>query len=226
MHIGIIPARGGSKRVPGKNIRLIAGKPLLAWTAEAARASRLDRIILSTDSEDIARVGCDCGLEVPFLRPALLAEDTTPMLPVLRQFVDWLEQAETRLSSIVLLQPTSPLRLPEHIDQSLDLFESRQPESVVSVTDVPPAFGSNKFMKLAADGAVTKVSVAPTDEFVVRNGPAIVVTAPHVIKADELYGNPTLGYRMERRYSLDIDDEDDFLFAEQMLMGRQAMGSR
>jgi CMP-N,N'-diacetyllegionaminic acid synthase len=226
MHIGIIPARGGSKRVPGKNIRVIAGKPLLAWTAEAALASRLDRVILSTDSEDIATVGRDCGIEVPFLRPAALAEDSTQMLAVLRQFLDWLEATKSALSSIVLLQPTSPLRLPEHIDQSLDLFEGRRPESVVSITDIPAAFGSSKFMKLGADGAVTNVVVQPTDNIVVRNGPAIVVTTPHVIKRNELYGHPTLGYRMERRYSLDIDDEEDFLLAEQMLMGRQAMNAR
>jgi CMP-N-acetylneuraminic acid synthetase len=226
MHIGIIPARGGSKRVPGKNIRLIAGKPLLAWTAEAARASRLDRVFLSTDSEDIAKVGRDLGIEVPYLRPASLAEDSTQMLPVLQSFVGWLEQAGSAITSIVLLQPTSPLRLPEHIDQSLDLFEKRKPESVVSIMDVPPAFGSSKFMRLGAGGTVTKVSVQPTEEFVVRNGPAILITAPHVIKRNELYGDPTLGFSMQRRYSLDIDDEEDFLFAEQMLMGRLAIGSR
>lgn len=226
MHIGVIPARGGSKRVPGKNIRPIAGKPLLVWTAEAARASRLDRVFLSTDSEDIAKVGRDCGIEVPYLRPGSLAEDSTQMLPVLQQFVGWLEQAGSAITSIVLLQPTSPLRLPGHIDQSLDLFESREPESVVSVTDVPPAFGSSKFMKLGADGSVTKVAVQPTEDFVVRNGPAIVITAPQVIKRNELYGSPTLGFLMQRRYSLDIDDEEDFLFAEQMLMGRLAMASR
>jgi CMP-N-acetylneuraminic acid synthetase len=144
------------------------------------------------------------------------------MLPVLRQMVEWLEQAKITFSSIVLLQPTSPLRLAQHIDQSLDLFESRKPESVVSVTDIPPAFAASKFMKLNADGSVTKAAVAATDDFVIRNGPAIVVTAAHVIKRNELYGQPTLGYRMERRYSLDIDDEEDFLLAEQMLRGRQA----
>ncbi len=226
MHIGIIPARGGSKRVPGKNIRPIAGKPLLAWTAEAARGSRLDRVFLSTDSEDVAKIGRDLGIEVPYLRPAALAEDSTQMLPVLQQFVGWLEQAGSAITSIVLLQPTSPLRLPEHIDQSLDLFENRKPKSVVSITDVPSAFGSSKFMALGADGSVTKVALQPTDGFVVRNGPAIVVTAPQVIKRGELYGQPTLGFPMARRYSLDIDDEEDFLFAEQMLMGRLATGSR
>lgn len=226
MHIGIIPARGGSKRVPGKNIRLIAGKPLLAWTAEAARASRLDRVFLSTDSEDIAKVGRDLGIEVPYLRPASLAEDSTQMLPVLQQFVGWLEQAGFAISSIVLLQPTSPLRLPDHIDQSLDLFESRKPESVVSITDVPSAFGSSKFMKLDADGSVTKVALQPTEGFVVRNGPAIVITTPQVLERGELYGRPTLGFSMARRYSLDIDDEEDFLFAEQMLIGRSTTTSR
>ncbi len=222
-HIGIVPARGGSKRVPGKNIRNIAGKPLLAWTAEAALGSRLDRVVLSTDSEEIAAVGCAAGLEVPFLRLPSLAEDSTTMLPVLLQFLEWLEQVEPTVESIVLLQPTSPLRLPKHINEALDLFESRSPESVVSVTDVSSTFGASKFMAFEAGGAVSKVAVQPMHDLVIRNGPAIIITEPQVIKRRQLYGSPTLGYKMERRYSLDIDDEEDFLFAEQMLMGQLAL---
>ncbi len=220
-HIGIVPARGGSKRLPRKNIRAIAGKPLLAWTAQAALASGLSRVILSTDDEEIAEVGRAHGLEAPFLRPAAIAEDATPMLPVLAHLIDWLEAGGTKLKSVVLLQPTSPLRLPRHIDEAIAMFERERAETIVSVTDVPNGFGPNKFMRMDARGVVTKADLPDAGDLVVRNGPAILMTSPDVIRRGTLYGSPTLGYRMERLASVDIDDEDDFAFAEFLLLRRQ-----
>src|ERR1041384_5143897 len=108
--LGLIPARGGSKGVPRKNIRLLAGKPLLQYTAEAALSARkLARVILTTDDEEIAETGRQCGLEVPFLRPAELAQDDTPTLPVMQHVVDWLEKQGEAYEAICLLQPTNPL---------------------------------------------------------------------------------------------------------------------
>jgi CMP-N,N'-diacetyllegionaminic acid synthase len=221
IHIGIVPARGGSKRLPRKNIRAIAGKPLLAWTAEAALASRLDRVILSTDDEETANLGRQLGLDAPFLRPAGIAEDATPMLPVLAHLVDWLEAAGTKLKSVVLLQPTSPLREPRHIDEAIAMFERERAETVVSVTDVPNGFGPGKFVRMDARGVVTKADVADSGDLVVRNGPAILITSPDAIRRGTLYGSPTFGYRMDRQSSVDIDDEDDFAFAEFLLLRRQ-----
>jgi CMP-N,N'-diacetyllegionaminic acid synthase len=220
-HIGIVPARGGSRRLPRKNVRMIAGQPLLAWTAQAARDSKLDRVILSTDDEEITELGRKCGLEVPFLRPAAIAEDATPMLPVLAHLIDWLEAGGTKPSSIVLLQPTSPLRETRHIDEAIALFEAKKAETVVSVTDVPNGYGPGKFMRMNADGAVTKVEFADGGDLVVRNGPAVLITAPSAIARGTLYGTPTLGYHMDRPSSVDIDDEDDFAFAEFLLLRRQ-----
>ena len=220
-HIGIVPARGGSKRLPRKNVRMIAGQPLLAWTAQAARASKLSRVILSTDDEEIAELGRKCGLEVPFLRPAAIAEDATPMLPVLAHLIDWLEAGGTKPTSIVLLQPTSPLREARHIDEAIALFEAKKAETVVSVTDVPNGYGPGKFMRMNADGAVTKAAFADGGDLVVRNGPAVLITAPSAIARGTLYGTPTLGYHMDRPSSVDIDDEDDFAFAEFLLLRRQ-----
>lgn len=220
-HIGIVPARGGSKRLPRKNIRIIAGKPLLAWTAQAALASKLERVILSTDDEEIASVGRSHGLDVPFLRPAAIADDATPMLLVLMHLIDWLEASGTRPSSLVLLQPTSPLRLPRHIDEAIALFDRQKAETVVSVTDVPNGFGPGKFMRMDPVGAVTKSDFSDNGDLVVRNGPAILMTAPDAIRRGTLYGSPTLGYRMDRASSADIDDEDDFAFAEFLLRRRQ-----
>lgn len=220
-HIGIVPARGGSKRLPRKNIRAIAGKPLLAWTAEVALASTLSRVILSTDDEEIASVGCAHGLEVPFLRPSAIADDATPMLPVLVHLIEWLEAAGTKPSSIVLLQPTSPLREPRHIDEAITMFDRTKAETVVSVTDVPNGFGPGKFMRMDAGGAVTKADFSDNGDLVVRNGPAVLISSPAAIRRGTLYGSPTLGYRMDRLASVDIDDEDDFAFAEFLLLRRQ-----
>lgn len=221
IHIGIIPARGGSKRLLRKNIRAIAGKPLLAWTAEAALASGLSRVILSTDDEEIAGAGRALGLEVPFLRPAAIAEDATPMLLVLAHLIEWLAASGGKPGSLVLLQPTSPLRLPRHIDEAIAMFEHEKAETVVSVTDIPNAFGQAKLMRIDARGTVVKAGLADSGDLVVRNGPAILMTSPDAIRRGTLYGSPSFGYRMEREASVDIDDEDDFALAEFLLLRRQ-----
>jgi CMP-N,N'-diacetyllegionaminic acid synthase len=136
--LGLIPARGGSKGIPGKNVRLLGGRPLLAWTAEAALASRrLSRVVLSTDDEGIAEAGRRCGLEVPFLRPAGLARDDTPTLPVVRHALETLEPAGHRFDAVCLLQPTSPFRRAGDIDACIAMLEERGLDAVVSVLPVP-----------------------------------------------------------------------------------------
>ena len=221
IHIGVVPARGGSKRLLRKNILDIAGKPLLAWTAEAALASRLDRVILSTDDAETAELGRKHGLEVPFMRPDNLAEDATPMLPVLAHLIEWLERSGVTPSSLVLLQPTSPLRLPRHIDEAIRLFERDSPETVVSVINVPGGVAPGKYMHMDARGVVNNATPADPGDLVIRNGPAILMTAPGVIRRGSLYGEPMLGYRMDRLSSIDIDDQDDFTLAELLLLRRQ-----
>src|SRR5258708_262302 len=136
--LGVIPARGGSKGIPRKNIQLLCGIPLLQYAAESALAARLlSRVILTTDDEEIAEVGRRCGLEVPFLRPLELAEDRTPMLPVVQHAVRSLEQAGDHFDAICLLQPTNPLRQPEDIDSCIELLEARSADAAVTVLQVP-----------------------------------------------------------------------------------------
>ena len=136
--LGIVTARGGSKGVPGKNIRPLRGKPLLAWTAEAALgATRLARTILTTDDPAIAEVGRACGLNVPFLRPAELATDAAATLPVLQHAVAHLEAAGERFDAICLLQPTHPFRAPSLIDACVDRFVASGADSLVTVLPVP-----------------------------------------------------------------------------------------
>lgn len=134
--LGIVTARGGSKGIPGKNIAPLRGKPLLAYTADAARAARrLTRTVLSTDDPEIARVGREYGLEVPFLRPAELARDETPTVPVLQHAVRELEAQGERYDAILTLQPTNPLRRPEDIDGAIELLEATGADSVISFVD-------------------------------------------------------------------------------------------
>ena len=137
--LGLIPARGGSKGIPRKNARLLAGRPLLDYTAEAAlKARRLSRVILSTEDPEIAEIGRRCGLDVPFLRPPELARDDTPTLPVVQHALRWLEERGERFSAVCLLQPTSPLRTAEHIDACIELLEKDGADAVVTVLRVPP----------------------------------------------------------------------------------------
>ncbi len=135
--LGIVTARGGSKGIPGKNIRPICGKPLLQYTAETALAARrLTRVVLNTDDEEIAAVGRRCGLEVPFMRPPELARDDTPHVPVLQDVVRKLEQAGEKYDAVLTLQPTNPLRLPSDVDGSIELLEKTGADSVISFVSV------------------------------------------------------------------------------------------
>ena len=133
--IAVITARGGSKKLPGKNIVDLGGKPLLAYTIEAGLEShRIDRLVLSTDSEGIAEVGRRCGAEVPFLRPAHLATDTAHSPDVVEHAVDFLERAEgAEFSHVIMLQPTSPFRTSRHIDDAVDAFEKTDYDSYITV---------------------------------------------------------------------------------------------
>ena len=148
--LGLITARGGSKGIPHKNIIPVAGRPLLAYTCEAALNSRhLSRVILSTDDETIAQVGRDNGIDVPFERPADLASDEASSLDVALHAIRWLEQHEDWIADVVvILQPTSPLRRAEHIDQALDQMITVGADTVVSVVEVPHHLSPYKLMRL------------------------------------------------------------------------------
>ncbi len=123
--LALIPARGGSKSIPKKNIFPLAGKPLTAYSIESAKDSQyIDRIIVSTDYKEIARIAKKFGAEVPFLRPAKFARDTTPDFPVFKHCLDWLKKKENYLPEIIVhLRPTGPLRTGAEIDEAIDLFE-------------------------------------------------------------------------------------------------------
>ena len=162
--LGLIPARGGSKGIPRKNIAILAGQPLLAYTCAVALGSRvLNRVVLSTDDAEIAEVGRQCGVEVPFLRPATLAQDGTPSIEVARHAVEYFRDNEHWTPDVVvLLQPTSPLRTSRHIDEAVDLMKESDADTVVSVVEVPHRFNPHSVMQLK-DGALVDFLPVPTD---------------------------------------------------------------
>lgn len=148
--IAIIPARGGSKGLPGKNIKEMCGKPLIAYTIEVALKSKsIDHVILSTDDEEIATVAKKYGAEVPFMRPAELASDTAMAVDNYIYTIGRLEKEwNTKIDSFVVLQPTSPLRIAEDVDGAVELFNTRKADSVVTyVKEAHPVFGIRKLMK-------------------------------------------------------------------------------
>lgn len=221
--VAIIPARGGSQRVHKKNSKPCGGKPLIQWSIDAAYESGvIDKILVTSDDLDIVKLAHNLGVNFPHLRPAYLAQNDTEMLPVLLDAIEVLEQKIESVSLIVLLQPTSPLRLPEQIRDAIILFQSREVDSVVSVMQLPYRFSQSKWLDL--DGEfVRPVSSGNFEQRgrLVRNGPAILITTPNSIKKGELYGTRSLPYLMDEESSIDIDNPIDFAIADMLLSARQ-----
>lgn len=222
--LGIVPARGGSKGIPRKNLAAVGGRPLLAYTAAAALASRrLTRVVVSTDDREIAEAARSLGLEVPFLRPPELAADETPMLAVLQHALRELKQGGFSADAVVLLQPTSPLRRAEHIDRALDLLESTGADSVVSVVEVPHQYSPSAVMRLE-QGRLRPYAEGPTitrrqDKPLVyaRNGPAVLAVRARVLERGALYGDDCRPLVMAAEESVDIDGPGDLAAAERLL---------
>jgi CMP-N-acetylneuraminic acid synthetase len=230
----VIPARGGSKGIPRKNLAPLAGRPLIAYTIDAARSSAgLTRMIVSTDDEEIAVVARRFGADVPFLRPSSLAADDSAMVDVLVDLVGTLEQREDYHPDIlVLLQPTSPFRRAQHIDRAIDLLVGSGADSVVSVIPVPHQFTPSSLLRLdgdrllswddpAAGGVAGPMRRQDKPQLFARNGPAVVVVRTRVVlERGTLYGPDTRGYVMSREDSLDIDDAFDLRLAELLIASR------
>ena len=225
--LAVIPARGGSKAIPDKNLTLLCGRPLLAYTVDAAKAStRIARAIVSTDDQRIADAARSLGLEVPFMRPASLAGDDAPMLPVLQHALEALEVQGFSADAIVLLQPTSPLRRAEHIDAAIDALERTGGDSVVSVVEVPHQFNPVSVMRME-EGWLTPFLDVPTvtrrqdkPRVFARNGPAVLVVRAGVVKSGSLYGTKSSPLVMSAEDSLDIDTPWDLRLVESVLSGR------
>ena len=225
--LGLIPAREGSKGVPHKNIRLLCGKPLLQYTAESALKSKyLSKVILSTDDDSIAELGKQCGLEVPFSRPKELAQDNTPMLPVVQHAINFCESAGDYFDAICLLQPTNPLRKPEVIDACIELLHKENTTAVITMLSVPSAYNphwvyfqnGSGLLKLSTgeEAPVSRRQDLPPAFH--REGSVYVTKRDVVMKENSLYGKQLTGYLVDQEQTINIDTEQDWERAEALLL--------
>ena len=232
--LAIVPARGGSKGVPDKNVRTLAGRTLLDRVADTARRSGvIDRIILTTDSEAIAAAARRAGLDVPFMRPASLAQDDTPMLPVVRHAVDELSRAGWTADLIVLLQPTSPLRKPHHISDAVALLRSSGADSVVSVVEIPRHLSPDYVMRI--DGEVLKpflpegAGISRRQDARAaysRDGTVYAFRRTTLERFGNIYGENCRPLVIDPSDSLSIDSPADWTNAERILAARESETER
>ena len=225
--VALVTARGGSKGVPGKNIRLLAGKPLIAWSIEQARAARtVDRVIVSTEDDAIASVARSCGAEIPFMRPAALATDEATSEDVVIHALDWLDREQRSPRLLILVEPTSPLRQPSDLDSAVRLFDSLpQAGAVVSVCEAEhhPAWMG----PIGDDGRMASFaqSIKHTSRHALEvayrlNGAVYVTETDYFRETHGFYGERTYAYVMPRDRSVDINDELDFIVAEALMQRR------
>ncbi len=190
--LSIIPARGGSKRIPHKNLRLLAGKPLIQWTIEQAKGSKyITRVVVSTDDGETSQIAQRAGAEV-ILRPSILAQgETGSMVRTVKHALEYLEKYQDyKPLTIVLLQPTSPLRSVEDIDGAIEAYLQRLGDSITSVCN-----GN-------------------------ENGAVYVFSRYEVLERGSLYGRTPFMYSMPEERSTDIDTEEDFIKAERLMEAR------
>jgi CMP-N-acetylneuraminic acid synthetase len=222
--LGLIPARGGSKGIPGKNLVPLLGRPLIEWTLDAARESReLTDVVVSTDAEGIADVAARAGARV-LRRPAELAADETPMRDVVLHALDELEECDV----VVLLQPTSPLRRAQHVDEATVLLRETGADAVVSVVEVPHRYVPQSLMQMIDGRLVALEGDVPSrrqDKAVLyaRNGPAVLaVRSESARRHATLFGEVCRPYVMSPADSVDVDEPSDLELAEFLLARRRA----
>lgn len=228
--IGVIPARGGSKSIPLKNLKDFCGKPLIAWSIISAKNSKLDRVIVSTDNPEIAHVAKEYGAEVPFLRPLELAQDTVGMEPVLKHAYEWLKKNENyNADAIMLLQSTSPLRQAFHINEMLELLEKSNADSVVSVNETPANHTPYWTLVKNIENKVTLFGGSPLKEMLARrqdfpqkcfarNDLGYILKPENLYESKpNLYGNKVELYEINNPhlYEADINTESEWQEAEE-----------
>jgi len=221
--LAVIPARGGSKGLPGKNIKVLAGKPLIAYSIIAARKSKfIDQIIVSTDSQEIAAVALKYKAKVPFMRPPQLAQDDTPLIDVLIYTIDKLnKQSASKIEDFIVLLPTAPLRATIDIDSAINVFLSKKANSVVAVTQAPspPSWNRviNKEGKLEPPSTKDRLSLNKNRqelETVFRPNAMFVLKYSALKKYQNYYSSKTFPCIIPKERSIDIDDQLDFDIAE------------
>ncbi|MCA9012780.1 MAG: acylneuraminate cytidylyltransferase family protein [Planctomycetaceae bacterium] len=224
--LGIVTARGGSKGIPRKNLALLAGKPLLQYTADAIASSRrLTRTVISTDSEEIAVAAQSMGIECPFMRPEELARDETPTIPVLQDVVRRLEALGEAYDAVFTFQPTNPLRITSDIDGAIELLEATQADSVIGYSDVGERHPAR--MKLIdPTGCVIDPPFAEQFEgqrrqelpkLYLRDGSVYLTRRDVLMNDDSIKGKDCRAWLMPVERAINIDHEFDLFLAAQLL---------
>lgn len=227
--LAIIPARCGSKGLPGKNIKELCGKPLIAWSIEQAKnCDNIDRVVVSTDDRNIAEVAKKYGAEVPFTRPAELSNDTAPTINVIFHTIDWFrEHQDYRPEYILLLQPTSPLRAVEDIESAIKILNDKKAQAIVSVceTDHHPWWSNilpkNGNMKDFLRPEILGKRRQDLPVFYRLNGAVYLAETDYLHECNGFFGPETFAYKIPKERSLDIDTEFDLKMAELILSGTQ-----
>lgn len=226
--IGIIPARGGSKSIPRKNIKPFLGRPLIAWAIETLQKSGVcNRIIVSTDDDEIAATARTYGAEVPFMRPEEFAVDTAPMLGVLQHAVTWLRDRDSYVPDyVILLEPTSVGKRPFHVLGVLNKLIKTNADSVFTVSELAPDLNPYWQLKLDEDERVSLFMGGPMKNVIRRKQDLPVKTfcwdsAVYAFKPDVLfssepsfYGDDVRGFITDPKYALDLDVPEDWPVAE------------
>ena len=227
--LGIIPARGGSKRLPRKNVASLGGKPLVAWAIEAALgASKLSRVVVSSDDAEVLSIAAKYGDEVGLRRPDEFATDSAPAIDYVQHALSALEQtSEEPFDAVAILQPTSPFTLPEDIDGTVALLESTGADTAVSVMEVDHAIHPVKLKRLEEDRLLPyfeeergRMAAADLPNVYVRNC-SVYVTKRELIDRGIIIGDDCRGYLMPRDRSFDINEALDLQFAN-FLLGQRS----
>ncbi len=227
--IAIIPARGGSKGVPGKNIKEICGKPLIAWTIEAAKKAKgIDRVIVTTDDEAIAAVAREYGAEVPFMRPAELSSDTASAIDVYLHATDFImNETGEQIKKFMVLLPTVPLRNEKHIEEAIAKFEADGATTLISFAEaeVPASWyhvadESGRVHNAGFGTGATMGNRQANETYIVPNGAIYILDYDLLKEKRTYYCDNTVPYIMSREDSIDIDYPIDFEFAKCLMEKR------
>ncbi len=221
--IAIIPARGGSKGVPGKNIKLLNGKPLIGFTIQSAlEANKISRVVVSTDDPTIQDIAVKYGAEVPFLRPSYLALDNTPTLPVVQHALQYyLEQGEN-FDAVCLLQPTTPFRKQGIIDQAIEKFTSSGADALITVVPVPHQFNPHWVFEPNEEGFLApairdKPTISRRQDLppaFIRDGAIYLTKSNVVLKKNSLYGDKLAYLETDIAHYVNVDTPEDWELVE------------
>jgi N-acylneuraminate cytidylyltransferase/CMP-N,N'-diacetyllegionaminic acid synthase len=224
--LAIIPARGGSKGLPRKNVKMICGKPLIAWTIEAGLKSKyLDEVMVSTDYRNIADVAKEFGANIPFLRPHYLANDTATSFKVIEHTIDFYrKELNQEFDYVVLLEPTSPLRVTDDIDTAIEMLMNSTAESIVGICrteDQNPAFlthkNKNNFISCYEEKEIKVLRRQDISDVYFFEGTIYISEKNALLKKKTFYHNKTIGYEVPKYKSLEIDDIYDFVMVDAIM---------